>query len=219
MELSHKLVPFNSKTGSLFISMEGIEGSGKSTQIKILADFFKKNGYEVLTLREPGGTKFGEGLRSAILESDEPLHPLAEAYLFASSRAQLLKEKVLPFLKRSKSIVILDRYIDSSIAYQGMARGLGADAIIDIHSYAPLNIVPNITFYLKIDLETSMQRQDARGNTKDYFEKESKIFYTKLIEGYDLCAKRFPQRVQSIDASKSLEDVSHELISLVKNVL
>jgi dTMP kinase len=219
MVASDKIVPYKSSNDSLFISMEGIEGSGKSTQIKSIAKFLEDNGYQVLTLREPGGTKFGEGLRSAILGSEHSLHPLAEAYLFAASRAQLLNEKILPFLKSTKSAVILDRYLDSSIAYQGMARGLGAETIIDIHRYSPLNIAPNMTFYLKIDLETSMKRQDARGNSKDYFEKESKDFYKDLISGYDLCAQLFPKRVRVIDAKKSVAEVADLLLAELKRSL
>lgn len=219
MQNPQNFYPYESQNGSLFLSMEGIEGSGKSTQIKLLAEFLEQQGYRVLMLREPGGTKFGEGLRSAILDSEQPLHPIAEAYLFASSRAQLLKEKIIPFLEKPKSVVILDRYIDSSMAYQGKARGLGIDTIIDIHSYEPLNMMPMITFYLKIDLATSMDRQAARGNTKDYFEKESKEFYESLIAGYDETATRFPERVRIIDATKNLETVQTQLQEMIQNLL
>ena len=210
-----KPTPFQSANGSLFISLEGIEGSGKSTQIQLIKDYLSSLGYQVLILREPGGTKFGEGLRSAILESEEPLHPLAEAYLFASSRSQLLKEKILPFLEKDKSIVILDRYIDSSIAYQGKARGLGIETIINIHSYSPLNIMPNLTFLLDIDLKTSMERQSARGNDKDYFEKENQNFYQNLIDGYHECAKTFPERMKVIAAERSVEEVFSEVKSIL----
>ncbi len=197
----HKLSNYKSNNHSHFISFEGIEGSGKSTQIKKLKTSLEKRGYNVLLLREPGGSPFGEKLRTAILESTVPLSPLAEAHLFASSRAQLLFEKILPFLDQEKSIVLLDRYIDSSFAYQGSARELGIETIIDLHSHYPLNIMPSKTFYLNIDLETSHKRQAARGQEKDYFEKENKAFYTKLIEGFETALKMFPERIVSIDAS------------------
>lgn len=214
----HKLSNYKSSHDSHFISFEGIEGSGKSTQIKILKNFLEEKGYQVLLLREPGGSSFGEKLRAAILDSQTPLSPLAEAHLFASSRAQLLFEKILPFLEKEKSIVLLDRYIDSSFAYQGQARGLGIDTIIDIHAHSPLNIMPSKTFYLKIDLETSHKRQAARGNSKDYFEKENKHFYTQLIEGFEKASTLFPERIVTIDASldeKSVTELIHNNIGLL----
>ncbi len=212
--MEHKL-----SNTSLFISFEGIEGSGKTTQIKSLSDYLENKGYTVTCLREPGGTTFGENLRQAILESDSPLHPISEALLFASSRAQLLSQIIIPKLRDDKNIVILDRYIDSSIAYQGFARGLGMKKIQEIHSSEPLNLYPNLTLYLKIDLETSMQRQDSRGNTKDYFEKENKTFYESLINGYDECHKAFPNRIKLIDASKSQEVVTRSILKVVEEKL
>jgi dTMP kinase len=216
---ANTLIPYQAENQSHFFSFEGIEGSGKSTQIQRLKEYLENQGYNVLLLREPGGTEFGESLRTAILESEHKIAPLAEAYLFASSRCQLLTQKILPHLKKEKSVVILDRYIDSSIAYQGFARELGANLIEDIHSYHPLNIVPEMTFYLKIDLETSMQRQQSRGNEKDYFEKENNLFYTKLINGYDLCASTYKKRIAIIDANKSIEEVTQSLIQKVQSVL
>ena len=205
--MQHSFKKFKSFSQSLFISFEGIEGSGKTTQIQFLKTYFENKGYKVLLLREPGGTVFGERLRTAILESNSPIDPLAEAHLFASSRAQLLSEKILPHLSQEKSVVLLDRYLDSSIAYQGVARGLGVQTIIDLHSHKPLNIVPNKTFYLKIDIETSMDRQNARGAEKDYFEKEEKSFYQNLIDGYDQASELFSDRIEIIDAKRELEAI------------
>ncbi|MBD66075.1 MAG: dTMP kinase [Halobacteriovoraceae bacterium] len=199
-------------SSSLFLSFEGIEGSGKSTQIELVEQYFKDKNYQVLKLREPGGTSFGEKLREAILHSETPLSSLAEAHLFAASRAQLLKEKILPALAQENTIVIVDRYIDSSMAYQGVARGLGSEVIAEIHRHSPLNYMPQMTFYLYIDLETSHQRQQARGNTKDYFEKENHSFYQHLIEGYDHCASVFPTRIKKIDATQSVEQVNQAIL-------
>ncbi len=206
-----------SHKNSYLISFEGIEGSGKSTQINYLKDHFEAQNYRVLLLREPGGTDFGEGLRSQILNSSVPINPIAEAYLFASSRAQLLSEKVLPFLEQQKSIVILDRFIDSSLAYQGIARDIGFEKILKIHQFPPLNTIPHITFYLKIDLKTSFERQKSRGSEKDYFEKENAKFYGQLVEGYDTSAKYFPERVIVIDASKTVEEVSLDIRTKVSD--
>lgn len=204
---------------SFLFSFEGIEGSGKSTQIKQLEQELKLNGYKVLCLREPGGTVFGEGLRSAILNSKTPINSVAEAYLFASSRAQLLAEKVIPYITQPNHIVILDRYIDSSIAYQGFARGLGMQKVLDIHAVEPLNLMPNLTFYLKIDASTSLQRQSKRGEAKDYFEEESLDFTNKLISGYDECALKFANRIKTIQGHQDQAKVTHDMIHALKEFL
>lgn len=198
--------------GSYFLSLEGIEGSGKTTQIKEIEQFCSSKGYRVLTLREPGGTIFGEKLREAILKSESPLHPLAECHLFLASRAQLLKEKILPFLLRPKSVVILDRYIDSTLAYQGKARRLGYETVLTLHQHDPLNLLPHRTFFLDISLQTSMDRQAARGNEKDYFETEKQEFYQNLIDGYRELSEIFPERIMKIDASKSAAQVTQFII-------
>lgn len=199
--------------GSLFLSLEGIEGSGKTTQIKNIDQYLTEQGYRVLTLREPGGTIFGEKLREAILQSSEALHPLAECHLFLASRAQLLKEKILPFLLQPKSAVILDRYIDSTLAYQGRARKLGYELVLDLHKYNPLNLVPHRTYFLDISLETSMQRQAARGSQKDYFESEKHEFYQRLIDGYREVATLFPERILTLSAETGPEKISAMILS------
>jgi len=209
----------HSGNNSFFFSFEGIEGSGKSTQIQELKIYLETKNFEVLLLREPGGTPFGESLRACILTSQTALTPISEAYLFAASRAQLLKERVLPFLAQENKIVILDRYLDSSIAYQGHARELGVEKILNIHDTAPLNIFPNLTLYLKIDLDTSMARQKSRGDEKDYFEKENFEFYNKLIAGYDQCAEIFPNRIVTVDAAGDIESITKTVIQSVDTFL
>lgn len=209
---------FTRHQNSYFLSLEGIEGSGKTTQITNIKTHFESKGYTVTIHREPGGTTYGEKLRQAILESNEKICPLSEAYLFASSRAQLLTQKILPLLQEDQNIVILDRYIDSSVAYQGFARELGIETILNIHSYFPLNQLPDITFYLKIDLETSMLRQQARGNEKDYFESENNHFYQKLIDGYDTCAQKFPERIKIINATQSPDEVFSQIKSICERL-
>lgn len=197
----------NIHSTSLFISFEGIEGSGKTTQITKLKEKLESSGKKVLCLREPGGTEFGENLRSAILNSKTAIAPLAELSLFAASRAQLLFEKILPFLEKPDHVVIVDRFIDSSIAYQGFARELGAQTVLDMHKHSPLNNFPHISFYLRISLETSMERQNARGNEKDYFEKEKSDFYQKLIDGYEFCYKSFPSRIKLVNGETTTDEV------------
>lgn len=205
--------------GGLFLSLEGIEGSGKSTQIKNIEHYLQGRGKRVLTLREPGGTLFGEKLRDAILQSDVPLHPLAECHLFLASRAQLLKEKILPFLQEKNSVVILDRYIDSTLAYQGKARGLGYETILTLHQFDPLNLLPHRTYFLDISLETSMERQNARGNKKDYFESEKMDFYTKLMAGYREVAEMFPERILKITAEGTPAEVQAHIMSDLEKLL
>jgi dTMP kinase len=205
--------------GSLFLSFEGIEGAGKSTQIVKTKEFLESKGFRVLVLREPGGTTFGERLRGAILESKAKINPVAETHLFAASRAQLLDEVILKELSVAGTVVICDRYIDSTIAYQGHAGSLGVDKVLDWHDCFPLNLTPHRTFYIRIGLETSKNRQRVRGAPKDYFESQNDDFHLKLIEGYDQAASLFPNRIKVIDGERDFEkiqtDIEQELTELI----
>lgn len=214
-----ELYRFPVTPGSYFISFEGIEGSGKSTQIKLLEQNLKSKHFNVVTLREPGGTKFGEKLREAILESQVSLHPLAECHLFLASRAQLLKEKVLPLLLQPGHVVILDRYMDSTLAYQGKARKLGYELVLDLHKNDPLNLMPHRTYFLDISLEESMHRQALRGQNKDYFEAENHQFYSELIQGYRDMGDLFSERILKIDASQTVEEVQHAIQKDLEHIL
>lgn len=205
--------------GSYFVSFEGIEGAGKSTQIKNIINYLESKDFRVLLLREPGGTIFGEKLRKAILETSTDLHPLAEAHLFASARAQLIHEIILKEMATPGTIIISDRYLDSSLAYQGKARGLGFDTILKIHQHFPLSLVPHLTLYFRIDLETSMSRQKMRNAPKDYFESQGNDFYQKLIEGYDKAHELFPSRIKAIDAIQSEEKVSEEVRKIIDQLI
>lgn len=201
----------------LFITFEGIEGSGKTTQIQKLESHFNATGRPVLRLREPGGTPFGEKLREAILNQKVPLDPMAETALFVSSRAQLLNEQILPFLKNSNHVVIVDRYIDSTLVYQGSARGKQTSPLWAMHQFAPLNTLPHLTFFLDIDVDTSMSRQASRGHDKDYFESRQRDFHQSLADGYRQLAKDFPERIQKIDASSDETQVSTLIEQILKS--
>jgi dTMP kinase len=205
--------------GSFFLSFEGIEGSGKSTQILNLKNFLEKKMFRVIILREPGGTSFGEKLRSAILNSAAPLHPLAETFLFLASRAQLLDEVTLKELAIPNTVVIYDRYLDSTLAYQGVGRNLGAKTILEAHKIFPLNLVPHLTFYLKISLETSLKRQEKRERDKDYFEAQKNNFHQKLIEGYNQAAELFPQRIATVDGERKEAEVAQDVFAMVNQLL
>ncbi|MGZ3809188.1 MAG: dTMP kinase, partial [Bacteriovorax sp.] len=192
---------------------------GKSTQITRLKNFLEEKNFRVLVLREPGGTPFGEKLRQAILETKTEITPLAEAHLFASSRAQLLTEVILKELGTPNTVVICDRYIDSSLVYQGHARGLGVAEVLGIHNIFPLNLVPHLTFYLRIGVETSEKRQKLRNAPKDYFESKGIEFYKKLIVGYDLMHELFPNRILKLDAEGSLDQVTTDIFNTMEKLI
>ena len=222
-EITHELLSsFRAPAfpGSFFLSFEGIEGAGKSTQITRLKEYLEiEKKFRVLVLREPGGTPFGEKMRQAILETKTEITPLAEAHLFASSRAQLLTEVVMKELAIPNTIIICDRYIDSSMVYQGHARGLGVAEVLEIHNIFPLNLVPHITFYLRIGVETSEKRQKIRNAPKDYFEAKGIEFYKKLVVGYDLMHELFPNRILKLDAEGSLDQVTDLILKTVEQLI
>ena len=205
--------------GSFFLSFEGIEGAGKSTQALLAQNHLERKNFRVIVLREPGGTSFGEHLRKAILESHSDIHPLAEAYLFASSRVQILHDVILKELHEPNTVVICDRYIDSSLAYQGVARGLGIDHILKIHTPFPLNLLPHRSFYMKISVDTSRKRQKIRNAPKDYFESRNHQFFEDLILGYDLVARLFTERVRVIDGEEDISTISQAVLSEVDKLL
>jgi len=205
--------------GSFFLSFEGIEGAGKSTQIIRLKKHLEDKNFRVLVLREPGGTPFGEKMRQAILETKTEITPLAEAHLFASSRAQLLSEVVLKELAVPNTVIICDRYIDSSLVYQGHSRGLGVAEVLNIHNAFPLNLVPHLTFYLRIDVETSEKRQKMRNAPKDYFEAKGVEFYKKLVVGYDLMAELFPNRILKLNAEVTLDEMTMTIIEMTNRLI
>ena len=207
--------------GSFFISFEGIEGAGKSTQILRTQSYLESRGLRVLTLREPGGTAFGEKLRRAILDSSKKIHPLAEMHLFASSRTQLLSEVTLPELFIPKTAVIYDRYLDSTLAYQGFGAEIDTSAILQAHQYFPLNLVPHLTIYLKINLETSLERQHHRNLPKDYFESRGEDFYKRVLDGYEHACTLFSDRISVVEDGGDIgeEDIFDQIKFLLKGLL
>lgn len=205
--------------GSYFISFEGIEGAGKTTQINKVKDYLENKGLRAIVLREPGGTIFGEKLRGAILNSNVPIHPLAEAHLFAASRAQLLEEVTLKELNTPNTVVIYDRYLDSTLAYQGKARKLGTKTVLEIHNAFPLNLVPHLTFYLKISPETSMARQKMRNAPKDYFESKGESFYKELVTGYEEARELFPNRIVPLNGDDNEGNVFQFIIEKINRLI
>ncbi len=147
----------------IFITFEGNDGSGKTTQIMLLLEYLKQKGIDVITLREPGGTDMGEKIRDILLDNrNKGMSPVAEMLLYAASRAQLVSTVIKPELARNKA-VICDRFIDSSLAYQGIARGLGTENVWAVNKLAVDDCLPDITFFMDVDADTAMARREAKG--------------------------------------------------------
>ena len=205
---------------SLFITLEGPEGSGKTSAIKLVREALEKLGHEIIMTREPGGTPISEQIRNVILDKDNTdMDPRPEALLYAASRRQHLVEKIWPALKEGK-IVFCDRYLDSSLSYQGHARVLGIDDILKVNEYATEGTYPHITFLFDIDPELGLERinknKDREVNRLDV---EKLSFHQKVREGYLILSKRFPDRYIVIDASKPLEEVSSNVLKEILNRL
>lgn len=195
---------------SLFITIEGPDGSGKTTQINLLTKYLEHKGYKVNLTREPGGTSISEKIREIILSTEnEGMCDMTEALLYAASRAQHVEEKIRPLLDKGE-IVICDRFVDSSVVYQGVARNLGVDTIEKINSYATSGLEPDITFLLYIDAEEGIRRKKDQRNL-DRLEKEKLEFHQQVCEAYKKLAQKHPNRICLIEAKDSIENI-HEKI-------
>jgi dTMP kinase len=191
-----------------FFSVEGCEGAGKSSIITLVSEYLSSKGYEVITSREPGGIEIAEQIRSVILDKKNTMMDgRTEALLYAAARRQHLVEKVIPSLNDGK-IVICDRFIDSSLAYQGYARGLGIEEVLAINNFAIDRVFPDLTIFLDIAPEIGLSRIHAhRGREINRLDLESLAFHQKVREGYLEVEKLFPERIVKIDASFQIEEV------------
>ncbi|HVM11082.1 MAG TPA: dTMP kinase [Actinomycetota bacterium] len=191
-----------------FVVFEGVEGAGKGTQIRMARDFLMSRGIEVLVTREPGGTDLGERVREAVLDtSPSGVDPRAETLLFAASRAQHVASVIRPALE-SGSVVICDRYIDSSLAYQGAGRGLGEQDVLSLNAWATQGLFPDLVILLDVDVEEGLARA---GRDRDRIEAEDLSFHAKVAEAYLHIAEEHPERFVVIDASRSPQEV-HEKV-------
>ncbi len=193
-----------------FITFEGIEGSGKSTQAKKAEEYLKSLGYPVLRTYEPGATKPGELIRRILLEKDSnsiPLHPIAELFLFSADRIQHLREVILPALEDGIT-VLCDRYIDSTTAYQGGGRGIDLELIFQIHKIATLGIYPTRTYLFDLPVEIGLNRISKRGNTLDRLETENIEFHQRIRDCFLKIARENPQRFIVIDATQTEEQIA-----------
>lgn len=195
-----------------FITLEGPEGSGKSTQVQLLAEHLREGGRSVIVTAEPGGDPVAREIRAIVLHSKEEIVPEAELLLYLASRAQHVRHIVLPALQRG-DIVISDRYADSSFAYQGYARGIDLDTLRKLNDFATGGLVPDLTILLDVPVELGLDRQQD----KNRFEAESVEFHEKVREGFLELAKREPERWVVIEATGSVEDVTAGVLAAVKN--
>ncbi|MFC4410281.1 dTMP kinase [Chungangia koreensis] len=207
-----------SKNG-FFITIEGPEGAGKTTVFHHLAAMLSEDGVDLITTREPGGIRISERIREIILNPEhEEMDGKTEALLYAAARRQHLVEKIEPALKEGK-VVLCDRFIDSSLAYQGYARGLGIDEVLTINQFAIGQTMPDLTLFFDIDPEIGLERiVRNKGREVNRLDSESISFHQKVCEGYQEVLKRYPDRMVVIDASKPLEEVIQSAYSAVKAV-
>lgn len=199
----------------LFITFEGADGCGKTTQLNLLKEYLENNGYEVVLTREPGGKGLGEKVREILLNYDGEVSNRCESFLFLADRAQNIDIIVNPAIAQGK-IVLCDRHTDSSVTYQGYGRGLDINQINTLNNLATNNKKPDLTLVFDVDIETSMQRV---GNEKDRMESAGKEFFNRVRNGYLELAKQEPDRIKVINSTKSIQEVQKDVLEIIKTKL
>lgn len=200
----------------LFITLEGGEGAGKSTILNMLCEYFNHNNIEYISTREPGGITISEDIRNIILDcNNKNMDERCEALLYAAARRQHLVEKVIPALESGK-IVLCDRFIDSSLAYQGHARGIGIDNVLAINSFAIGDNMPDLTIYFDIDPKIGLKRIKSNANREiNRLDLEKIEFHNKVREGYKILVEKYKDRIVEIDASRDIESVFNDVKEII----
>ena len=202
----------------LFITLEGPDGSGKSTIIKLIGDYLSDKGIDFIMTREPGGTSIGEDIRHIILDNkNTDMGGETEALLYAASRAQHVHEKIIPALKDGK-LVISDRFVLSSLAYQGVGRNLGIENVKSINDFALGGLYPDLILFFHIDPEVTLARK-TKGSSGDRLEKEGNDFHNRVYNGYMDLLELYPEKIKLIDASQSKEEVLKNSIEKIEELI
>ncbi len=202
----------------LFITFEGIDGSGKSTQIELATRYLTEKGYRVYLTREPGGCPISEKIREVLLDPENKgMDPITEALLYAAARAQLI-DSVLTEKKKEGCVILCDRYLDSSIAYQAFGRNLGIEFVKTVNRAAD-KMVPDLTLYFKLSQEQCDERINRQLRNRDRLEQESVEFFQRVISGFDHIAETEPDRVKTIKADNSIEEIALQIRQYLDGLL
>ncbi len=195
----------------MFVTFEGSEGSGKSTQIMLLANYLRRKGYGVTTTREPGGTLIGEQVRGCLHDvANKEMTPAAEVLLYSASRAQLVKEVIRPALA-DRNVVLSDRYADSTLAYQGYGRLLDLDTLATITHFATGGLTPDLTLFLDVEVEKGLLRRSEGGEEMNRMDLQALAFYKRVREGYLEMVAADPNRWVIVDANRVVEDIQEDV--------
>lgn len=198
----------------MFITFEGIDGSGKTTQLNLVAQYLEKQGHEVLKIREPGGTDFSEIIRDMLLNHKTKINPISELFLFEAARADLCEKVIKPAL--AKNIFVLsDRFFDSTTAYQGYGRKLNIKDVERINKFATSGLKPDLTFFLDISMNLSKKRTARR--PLDRMESAGEEFFERVISGFKIMAENDPRRIKVICSDDDLMNVHNKIIEIIKN--
>ncbi|MCR5702656.1 MAG: dTMP kinase [Lachnospiraceae bacterium] len=199
----------------IFITIEGPDGSGKSTQIELLKKYLEDKGYDSVVTREPGGTAISEAIRKIILNPEyKEMSHMTELLLYAAARAQLVNQIIRPALHEGKA-VICDRFVESSAVYQGIGRGLGVDTVYEVNNYALGDVKPKLTILMDLDAEDGLKRKKKQ-TSLDRMEQEDIAFHMRVVEGYRKLAQLYPERIVTIDALMSVEDIHSRIVAEVE---
>lgn len=199
----------------IFITMEGPDGSGKTTQIDLLKKYLEHRGYDIVIAREPGGTTIGEAIREIILNPDyKEMGHMTELLLYASARAQLVNQVIKPALAEGKA-VICDRFVESSAVYQGIGRELGVDTVYEINNFALGDVKPKLTIFMDLDAEDGIKRKKKQAEL-DRMEQEDLSFHKRVVEGYRQLAKLYPERIVPINATLPIDEIHSMIVQEVE---